>query len=141
MKKTTKNAPAKKPEKIKQIEREPIMLTIEKLHIAPWNPRGEITEESVADLIPTIKSKGLIQRIAVVWDWASDGDKYEYEFAYCSKCCHMEHAGWNTHEEAKREIIDFCQEYKYCPNCGAHMIDGRYEESKRKRTSTKKGGV
>lgn len=70
-----------------------------------------------------------------------NGDKYEYEFAYCSKCCHMEHTGWNTHEEAKREIIDFCQEYKYCPNCGAHMIDGRYEESKRKRTSTKKGGV
>ena len=64
----------------KSIEREPITLPIGKLHIAPWNPRGEITEESVADLIPTIKSKGLIQRIAVVWDWASDGGKEDLEY-------------------------------------------------------------
>ena len=64
----------------KSIEREPITLPIGKLHIAPWNPRGEITEESVADLIPTIKTKGLIQRIAVVWDHASDGLKDDLEY-------------------------------------------------------------
>lgn len=73
-----KNQPAKKPAKLKQIEREPVTLPIARLSLAPWNPRGEITEESVADLIPTIKSKGLIQRIAVVWDWASDGDDLHY---------------------------------------------------------------
>lgn len=64
----------------KSIKREPVTLPIGKLHLAPWNPRGEITEESVADLIPTIKSKGLIQRIAVVWDWASDGGKEDLEY-------------------------------------------------------------
>ena len=80
MKKAQKTQPTKKPAKIKQIEREPMMLPIDKLHLAPWNPRGEITEESVADLIPTIKTKGLIQRIAVVWDWSSDGSKEDLEY-------------------------------------------------------------
>ena len=80
MKKKAQKEPAKKPAKMKQIEREPMMLPIDKLHLAPWNPRGEITEESVADLIPTIKSKGLIQRIAVVWDWASDGAKEDLDY-------------------------------------------------------------
>ena len=78
MKKVQKKQPEKKPAKFSQIERKPVDIAIERLHIAPWNPRGEITEESVADLIPTIKSKGLIQRIAVVWDWASDGDDLHY---------------------------------------------------------------
>ena len=74
MKKTTKNAPAKKPEKNKQIERKPVDICIDRLYIAPWNPRGEITEESVADLVPTIKSQGLIQRIAVIADPSQKGD-------------------------------------------------------------------
>ena len=56
--------------KKENVKREPIVVPIGKLHIAPWNPRGEITEESVADLIPTIKSKGLIQRLAIVPDFS-----------------------------------------------------------------------
>ena len=60
MKKNTTPAKAKAP------KRTPIDLPIEQLMIAPWNPRGEITTDSVADLVPSIKSKGLIQRIAVV---------------------------------------------------------------------------
>ena len=75
----TKKSP-QKTNAAKSIKREPVTLPIDKLHIAPWNPRGEITEESVSDLVPTIKSKGLIQRIAVVWDWASDGGKEDLEY-------------------------------------------------------------
>lgn len=62
MKKNTTTASAK----AKAPERTPIDLPIEQLMIAPWNPRGEITTDSVSDLVPSIKSKGLIQRIAVV---------------------------------------------------------------------------
>lgn len=62
MKKNTTTTPAK----AKAPKRTPIDLPIEQLMIAPWNPRGEITTDSVADLVPSIKSKGLIQRIAVV---------------------------------------------------------------------------
>lgn len=73
MNKTKKNKPAS-PANHNPIEREPVTLQIDRLHVAPWNPRGEITEESVADLVPTIKSKGLIQRIAVVHDLMSEAD-------------------------------------------------------------------
>ena len=45
----------------------------------------------------------------------------EYEFAYCSHCGHMEHAGWDTHSEAAEKIGDFHEEYKFCPHCGAQM--------------------
>ena len=65
-KKQQKTQPAKKSAKLIQLERKSIDIAIERLHIAPWNPRGEITEESVSDLVPTIKTQGLIQRIAVI---------------------------------------------------------------------------
>lgn len=77
MNKTKKSKPAS-PAKSKPIEREPVTLQIDRLHVAPWNPRGEITEESVADLIPTIRTKGLVQRIAVVLDWESEADDMRY---------------------------------------------------------------
>ena len=84
------------------------------------------------------KLEKAVKRESGLW---LNGDNYEYEFAYCSKCRHMEHAGWNTHAEAKVEVEDFYQVYKYCPNCGAQMIGGHYEESKRKRTNTTKGSA
>ena len=56
MKKNTKKQTGKI-EEMNTIERKPIDISIDCLSLAPWNPRGEITEESVADLIPTIKSQ------------------------------------------------------------------------------------
>ena len=72
MKKNQKK-PEQKPAKLNQIERKPVDIAIGRLHIAPWNPRGEITDESVADLVPTIRSQGLIQRIAVIADPSQEG--------------------------------------------------------------------
>lgn len=74
-KKTTKSA---KPQAKHEIPREPAMLPIEQLHVAPWNPRGKITPESVSDLVPSIEAKGLIQRIAVVLDLDSEVDDMHY---------------------------------------------------------------
>ena len=45
----------------------------------------------------------------------------EYEFAYSSRCDHMEHAGWDTRSEAVEMIGTFHEEYKFCPNCGFEM--------------------
>lgn len=45
----------------------------------------------------------------------------EYEFAYCSNCGHAEWADWDSTEEAKDGVTDFCNEVKFCPNCGAKM--------------------
>lgn len=74
MKKKAQEKPAKKPEKMNWPKSEPVTLPIEQLTIAPWNPRGEITPESVADLIPSIKANGLIQPIAVVHDLEAEAD-------------------------------------------------------------------
>ena len=41
------------------------------------------------------------RQLVAIW---INGDDYEYEFAYCSRCNRMEHAGWNTHAEAKDNI-------------------------------------
>ena len=74
MKKKAQKEPAKKPEKMNWPKSEPVTLPIEQLTTAPWNPRGEITPESVADLIPSIKANGLIQPIAVVHDLEAEAD-------------------------------------------------------------------
>ena len=74
MKKKAQKEPAKKPEKMNWPKSEPVTLPIEQLTTAPWNPRGEITPESVADLIPSIKANGLIQPIAVVYDLEAEAD-------------------------------------------------------------------
>lgn len=78
--KPAKSAKTNKPAKPTkhEIPREPVMLPISQLHIAPWNPRGKITPESVSDLVPSIKAKGLIQRIAVVLDLESEVDDMHY---------------------------------------------------------------
>ena len=49
-------------------------ISVDKLTTCPWNPRGEITPESVADLTASIKAKGLLQNIGA-WK-RPDGDGY-----------------------------------------------------------------
>jgi len=51
-----------------------MMITVDKLETCPWNPRGEITPESVADLTASIKARGLLQNIGV-WK-RPDADGY-----------------------------------------------------------------
>lgn len=43
-------------------------IEVAKLKIAPWNPRAEITPESVADLASSIKSLGMIQPVVAMID-------------------------------------------------------------------------
>ena len=43
-------------------------IEIAKLKLAPWNPRAEITPESVADLAASIKSLGMIQPVVAMID-------------------------------------------------------------------------
>jgi NADH pyrophosphatase NudC (nudix superfamily) len=57
-----------------------------------------------------------------------NGTDYEYEFAYCSACGHMQFADWNTHCEAREKIGHFHEQYHYCPACGAEMKGGTYIE-------------
>ncbi|MBO7685853.1 MAG: ParB/RepB/Spo0J family partition protein [Kiritimatiellae bacterium] len=51
-----------------------MMIGVDKLETCPWNPRGEITPESVADLTASIKARGLLQNIGV-WK-RPDADGY-----------------------------------------------------------------
>lgn len=57
-----------------------------------------------------------------------NGKHYECEFAYCSKCGRMEWAGWTTHNRAKEKVVDFFNDYKFCPECGSEMEGGEYVE-------------
>lgn len=50
------------------------MISVGELTPCPWNPRGEITPESVADLTASIKARGLLQNIGV-WK-RPDADGY-----------------------------------------------------------------
>lgn len=43
-------------------------IEVAKLKLAPWNPRSEITPESVADLAASIKSLGMIQPVVAMID-------------------------------------------------------------------------
>ena len=51
-----------------------MMIGVDKLETCPWNPRGEITPESVADLTASIQARGLLQNIGV-WK-RPDADGY-----------------------------------------------------------------
>lgn len=55
-----------------------------------------------------------------------NGTTYEYEYAYCSECGHMQWAGWDSHREAEDNIEEFAHNYKFCPSCGAKMEGGVY---------------
>lgn len=57
-----------------------------------------------------------------------NGKDYEYEFAYCSKCGLPQWADWSSHREAKENIGNFAEKYRYCPKCGAKMEGGEYVE-------------
>lgn len=57
-----------------------------------------------------------------------NGHDYEYEYAYCSECGHMQWASWDSHLEAKDNVEDFHKEYRYCPHCGVRMVGGKYME-------------
>ena len=45
---------------------ENLFVSSESIDHCPWNPRGEITPESVADLTASIKERGLLQEIGVM---------------------------------------------------------------------------
>jgi len=74
--KTKPKAKAQKPaastEPAAAPNRTPMDISAATLRLAPWNPRNEITPDSVADLTASIRKDGLIQRLVVV----KDGDAY-----------------------------------------------------------------
>jgi translation elongation factor EF-G len=53
---------------------------------------------------------------------------YEYEFAYCSECRRMQWTGWDNHAEARKRVVDFHKDFRFCPGCGARMTGGEYIE-------------
>lgn len=55
-----------------------------------------------------------------------NGSEYEYEYAYCSVCGHMQFADWDSHRQAEEGVISFADNYKFCPSCGAKMEGGVY---------------
>ena len=68
-KKTKETTAAKEPQKCaKTLGRTSIRVAAHQLRPAPWNPRPEITSESVEDLTASIGSIGLIQPLVVMRD-------------------------------------------------------------------------
>lgn len=137
-----KQPPAVKPEDIATVKhsgkRTPIEVSANQLRPAPWNPRPEISPESVADLAASIKELGLIQRIVVI----KDPDKKPVrgvEF-YMIVAGHRRFAAWNaadiggkipcellecTIEEAKRmTMIENLQRKDVDPIMEADLIEG-----------------
>ena len=118
--------------------RTPIEVATNQLRSAPWNPRPEISPESVADLAASIKELGLIQRIVVI----KDPDKKPVrgvEF-YMIVAGHRRFAAWNaaniggkipceliecTIEEAKRmTMIENLQRKDVDPIMEANLVEG-----------------
>lgn len=67
-KKTQKAKDAKTPECTPARERTSIAVEAHQLRPAPWNPRPEITSESVADITASLPKVGLIHPLAVMKD-------------------------------------------------------------------------
>ena len=68
IKKKTKEAEAVSAPKVADYERKRTELEVAKLKVAPWNPRGKITPESVADLAASIESLGVIEPLVAMMD-------------------------------------------------------------------------
>lgn len=54
--------------KVAEYQRERREIVVDLLKVAPWNPRGKITPESVADLVKSIESLGVIQPLVAMLD-------------------------------------------------------------------------
>lgn len=54
--------------KAAEYQRERREIAVDLLKVAPWNPRGKITPESVADLVKSIESLGVIQPLVAMLD-------------------------------------------------------------------------
>lgn len=54
--------------KVAEYQRERREIAVDLLKVAPWNPRGKITPESVADLVKSIESLGVIQPLVAMLD-------------------------------------------------------------------------
>lgn len=63
-----KKATASAQPQAKALERKRIEVAAHQLRSAPWNPRPEITSESVADITASIREIGLIQPLVVMKD-------------------------------------------------------------------------
>ena len=66
--KQPKEAEAVSAPKVADYERKRTEMEVAKLKVAPWNPRGKITPESVADLVKSIESLGVIQPLVAMLD-------------------------------------------------------------------------
>lgn len=104
-----------------------IRKAVRRLDDAIWtDPEGNVNIDMGEDAIHKILRTALAGR-TLTGKWLN-GHDYEYEFAYCSECGHMQYAGWETHGQAKEEIGKFYESYRYCPGCGAKMTGGAYVE-------------
>ena len=56
------------PPKAAEYARRRIEIDVDDVRVAPWNPRGKITPESVADLVKSIESLGVIQPLVAMLD-------------------------------------------------------------------------
>lgn len=54
--------------KVAEYQRERREIAVDLLKVAPWNPRGKITPESVSDLVKSIGSLGVIQPLVAMLD-------------------------------------------------------------------------
>ena len=52
--------------KAAEYQRERREIAVDLLKVAPWNPRGKITPESVSDLVKSIGSLGVIQPLVAL---------------------------------------------------------------------------
>lgn len=78
--------------------------------------RARSADEAVARAVAALPHTG---------KW-KNGREYEYEYAYCSECGHMQWADWESHKQAEECIGGFADVYRFCPHCGAKMEGGVY---------------